>query len=247
MSRLVVPGEVIADKPVRMPYTYSDGEKTYATVISLLNEGNRLIPLEGPYEALENDVVIGYVKDARFNGYDVEINSANGSYLSTRNTRSEFRLGDIISARISRVDEVNSIDLSDGRLLKDGYLKIISPVKVPRLIGKRNSMINMIVDATGTKVEIGRNGFVFVSNSANHILASKAIDMIESMAHTSGLTDKIANFLSEQTGQTVKPPEVSAAPPRESGGYSQAPGGHRAYNDQRKRFPPRGGNERRRN
>jgi exosome complex component RRP4 len=246
MNRLVVPGEVISDKPVKMPYTYTDGQKTYATVISLLNDSNRLIPLEGPYEPLENDIVIGYVKDARFNGYDVEINSANGAYLSTRNTRSEFKLGDIISTRISRVDEVNSIDLSDGRLLKDGYLKIISPVKVPRLIGKRNSMINMIVNATGTQVEIGRNGIVFVSNSANHVLASKAIDMIEELAHTSGLTDKVANYLTEHTGKTVRPPEVGSEPTREQGSTEYHRNSHHSNSGQRRRFPPRGGNDRRR-
>ncbi|MDE1798165.1 MAG: hypothetical protein KGH63_02045, partial [Candidatus Micrarchaeota archaeon] len=225
MSKIVVPGQVVSESPQRAAYTYTDGVKTYATVVSLQSEDGKLIPLEGPYEPLAEDVVVGYVTDVRFAGYTVEIGSPYTGFLSSRDTRATFRLGDIVSARIINVDEVKSIDLADGRVLSEGRIEKISAVKVPRLIGKKNSMINMIAAATGCQLIVGRNGFIFVSHAGNHNLAHQAILMIEAQAHTIGLTDRMAAFLSEATGKKIEPgmaPPPSAAPA--TGGYSSEGG-----------------------
>jgi exosome complex component RRP4 len=74
----------------------------------------------------------------------------------------------------------------------------ISPVKVPRLIGKKNSMITMIADACGCQLVVGRNGYVFISHKGDHKLAKEAILMIEQQAHTSGLTDRVGAYLKER-------------------------------------------------
>ncbi len=226
MTKIVVPGQVVSESPLRAPYTYTDGVKTYATVVSLQNEEGKLIPLEGPYEPLAEDVIIGYVTDVRFAGYTVEIGSPYTGFLSSRDSRSTFRLGDIVSARIINVDEVKSIDLADGRNLTEGRIEKISPVKVPRLIGKKNSMINMIAAATGCQLIVGRNGLIFVSHAGDHALAQKAISMVEAQAHTTGLTDRMAAFLSEQTGKHIEPgmaPPPSAAP---TSSYGHSEGGY---------------------
>ncbi|MFH1306242.1 MAG: KH domain-containing protein [Candidatus Micrarchaeota archaeon] len=254
MGKIVVPGEVIAESAVRMPYTYTDGKKTYATVLSLVSEGNKLIPLEGPYEPLVDDVVIGYVIDVRFAGADVQINAPGRTFLSNRNTREKFALGSIIMARIEKVDETGSIDLSEARVLKGGILEKISPVKVPRLIGKKNSMIGMISSATECKIFVGRNGFVFILTDGNYELAKEAVEMIEREAHISGLTDRVAKFLSNKTGKEVVPQpqenvnpyadlppreerrEYGRGPPRQ-GGYGGDRRERRDYGD--RRGPPR--------
>jgi exosome complex component RRP4 len=133
----------------------------------------------------------------------VEIGSANKCFLSSRETRSSFKLSDMIMARIKSVDETGTIDLTDARLLKDGQIARISPVKVPRLIGKKNSMIGLIAAATGCMMYVGRNGTVFISNEGDVSLAREAILMIEKEAHIPGLTDRMAEFLSSRTGKEL--------------------------------------------
>lgn len=204
MPRIIFPGEVVADKPMRMAYTFSDGQRTYAVAISLMGEDGKLVPLEGPYEPLVDDIVVGYVTDIRFSGYSVDLGSPFTGFLSSRDSRSILSLGSIIQAKIINVDEVRSIDLADARQLGEGLLEKISPVKVPRLIGKRNSMLNLISQMTGCQIVVGRNGYVFVSSKGNRPLAIKAIKMVEAQAHTSGLTDRIANMLSLEHEKSSK-------------------------------------------
>ncbi len=210
MSKIVVPGEVVSDQPQRMAYTFSDGHKTYATALSLLSDDGHLVPLEGPYEPLVEDIVVGYVTDIRFTGYNVELGEPFSGFLSSRDSRATFRLGSMVQARVINVDEVKSIDLADARPLEGGWLERISPVKVPRLIGKRNSMINTIAQMTGCQVIVGRNGYVFVSFGGNHALAVEAIRMVEAQAHTTGLTDRVAALLREKGGKAM--PKAPAAP-----------------------------------
>ncbi len=201
MSKIVVPGEVVSEQPQRMAYTFSDGHKTYATALSLLSDDGHLVPLEGPYEPLVEDIVVGYVTDIRFTGYNVELGEPFSGFLSSRDSRATFRLGSMVQARVINVDEVKSIDLADARPLEGGWLEHISPVKVPRLIGKRNSMINTIAQMTGCQLIVGRNGSVFVSFSGNHALAVEAIRMVEAQAHTTGLTDRVAALLREKAAK----------------------------------------------
>ncbi len=256
MSRIVFPGEVIADKPVRASYSYTDGAKTYATVISLMSDEGKLVPLHGPYEPLAEDVVIGFVSDVRFAGYTLDLGAPFTGFFSNRDTRLVLALGDIVQVRILNVDEVKSIDLADGRKLENGAIERISPVKVPRLIGKRNSMINMIAYASGCQIIVGRNGFVFVSHTGNHALARQAINFVAAHAHTSGLTDRVASMLSEACGKPISPDVIPApAPaPASSGGYGGSGGhgyggpheGSRSGGHERRREGGFGGDSRRR-
>ena len=73
----------------------------------------------------------------------------------------------------------------------------ISPSKVPRLIGKKGSMIQMIEMATDAAVTIGQNGWVVIScESPEGLLkAKKAIEMVNEKAHVANLTDQIKDML----------------------------------------------------
>jgi len=195
MTKIVMPGDVVSDRPARMAYAFSDGQKTYATVVAMLSPEGKIIPLEGPYEPLAEDYIVGFISDVRFAGYSIDIGGAYSASLSARDSREKFALGDILLAKIISVDEVKNMDLSDARKLTGGRIEKISPVKVPRLIGKKNSMITMIADATLCQLVVGRNGYVFISHKGNHGLAVEAIRMIELEAHTSGLTDRVGAYL----------------------------------------------------
>jgi len=103
-------------------------------------------------------------------------------------------------------------------LAPSGDVVKIEPVKVPRLIGRRGSMSKMIEEASGCKIIIGQNGYIIVSGPREGAaLAAEAIHMVERLAHTSGLTEKIERFLAERLGLTEAPPaeggEAPAAEP----------------------------------
>ena len=76
--------------------------------------------------------------------------------------------GDLIVARIVNFDKTRDplITISGRELGKidSGELVKISPNKVPRLIGKRGSMIQMIESSTNTQITIGQNGLLVVSS-----------------------------------------------------------------------------------
>jgi exosome complex component RRP4 len=75
----------------------------------------------------------------------------------------------------------------------------VTPTKIPRVIGKKGSMISMIKQETGCQIILGVNGVVLVTgkNLADEELAMMAIQKIEAESHTSGLTDRITQLLKE--------------------------------------------------
>ena len=111
-----------------------------------------------------------------------------------------FDIGDVLFLRIVDVDEVKKVKLGlKGRGMgkfKGGIIVDIAPTKVPRLIGKKGSMINMIKDKTGCKIVVGQNGLVWVKGKQDmEQIVKDTIKLIEKEAHTSGLTDRIKNRL----------------------------------------------------
>ena len=109
-------------------------------------------------------------------------------------------MGDLIYAKINAMnpssDSVHlSMQDSRSRKFAGGRIVRISPSKVPRLIGKMGSMINVIKDNTGCRISVGQNGLVWLEGEGLD-LALQAIKMIEENAHkVSGLTDKVSDFL----------------------------------------------------
>jgi exosome complex component RRP4 len=84
-------------------------------------------------------------------------------------------------------------------VLEGGMILDVSPAKIPRIIGRRGSMINMINDHLRIDSVVGQNGRIWIKTSDVHKLrlAIKAFKMIEAQAHTSNLTDRINKMLSE--------------------------------------------------
>ena len=76
-------------------------------------------------------------------------------------------VGDTIIAKIVDLDRRRTPILSIlGRDLgkaRDGFIIKITPSKIPRLIGKKGSMINMILQETRCQVTIGQNGRILIS------------------------------------------------------------------------------------
>ena len=109
--------------------------------------------------------------------------------------------GDIIYARIANSDRQREplISIADKNLGKidSGELTKISPTKIPRLIGKRGSMIQTIEESTNATITVGQNGLIVVScDETNGLLkALAAIRMVDEQAHIVDLTDKVKKML----------------------------------------------------
>lgn len=198
MVRVVVPGEVLADSPRKINFAYTENGRTYSSILGLFDEvGFRLIPLEGAYVPSQFDVVIGIVEEIKFAGYTVDINSPYKGFLPAKDSRYEYELGDIISAKVRQVDEVKNINLENARKLVGGEIVEINPAKVPRVIGKKNSMLNLLKEATRSEIIVGNNGRIWIKGG-NSALAARAVLKIEKEAHTTGLTERISALLMEE-------------------------------------------------
>mgnify|MGYP001579731705 CR=1 FL=1 len=203
-KEIVVPGELICEEPKQLGvHTFAREGKIFADCLGIKNESEdrvAVVPLRGKYVPVENDVIIGVVTHEKFAGYDIEINSFYPSFISNKDLRDPLKVGNVISAKIVKVNELNEADLGMVRSLNDGEVLTVTPVKVPRIIGKNASMLNAIKNGTGSSIMVGRNGLVWIQGG-NATLASEAILRIEEFSHAENLTHDIQSFLAVKTGQ----------------------------------------------
>lgn len=198
-GKIVVPGEVIGKGGRPGANAYLEQGQIRSAAVGLADEqGTRVIALKGQYMPVEGDWVIGVVGDVRYAGCNVEIKAPYGGFILSKMTRIEFKMGDVVGAKIDKIDEARNIDLAEPRRLVGGEILEISSVKVPRVIGRKNSMIDLLMKGTGSEILVGRNGRIWVKGG-NSALAVQAILMIEREAHTSGLTDRITEFLRQES------------------------------------------------
>lgn len=219
--KVVVPGEILAEGPFNAgPGTYKDKNVVKASVIGLPElKGNNnivVVPLQGAYIPKAGDIIIGKVVNTTIVAWKVEINSAyvaslhastvlNRSFNPMKDDiRTQFDVGDLLAAEVIAFNRTRDPVLSvKGRglgKLREGRIIEILPAKVPRLIGRKGSMINLIKTETNTRLIIGQNGWVWVSGKdfESEILVEKIIRKIEKESHTSGLTDRIKELINNE-------------------------------------------------
>ena len=216
-KRYVIPGDIITTGPYRPEQNVIlDGNKMIATCIGLsdITDGAvRVIPLTGRYIPKGDDLVVGKVISHSAMSWEVDINSCylgilpasdvfGRDFSSHENDLTEkLSNGDLIAARIVNFDRTRDplITISGRELGKidSGELIKISTTKVPRLIGKRGSMIQMIEEATNANITIGQNGIIIASceNPDGLSKAIRAINMIEEDSHRINLTDMVKKML----------------------------------------------------
>ena len=226
---LVVPGQVLAEDGYYSGRgTFEEDGKVCSKLLGLVSLRNKkvtVVPLKSKYLPKKGDVVIGKISDVRFSMWEVDLNSPYSGILPAsevfgrekKELSRVFDIGDVLFLRIVDVDEVKKVKLGlKGRGMgkfKGGIVVDIAPTKVPRLIGKKGSMINMIKGKTGCKIVVGQNGLVWVKGDKDmEQLVKNVIKLIEKEAHTSGLTDRIKNKLClEIDGELPEDLEAKAA------------------------------------
>jgi len=197
MKKLVIPGELVSQERKRLGSNVfvSDG-KIYSKVVGITeldDEKASVVPLEGKYMPQQEDVVIGVVSRVVFAGYGVNINSFTESFIPKSAMREDLKMGDLISAKISYVNELREADLGFPRRMFGGEVVEVIPVRTPRLIGKNGSMLELLKQGTGCDIVIGKNGRVWARNGNSELLR-KVVTFVNDNSYKSNLTNSVEAF-----------------------------------------------------
>ncbi len=225
---VVTPGEIVVsgDEYLAGEGTTKEGKNIIAAKFGLADVSGRLakvIPLSGTYMARRGNVVIGKVTDVTFNGWIIDIKSPYQSFLpvseynkfiNKNDLTDHFDIGDMIVTKVFSVKR-KGVDLTvKGRNLgrvENGIIIEINPNKVPRVIGKEGSMINLIKNETNCDIVVGQNGIVWIGGNKveDELFAKKAIGFVTEKSFVDGLTDKTKEWLEEEKkGKTDDKKEI---------------------------------------
>ncbi len=215
---IVIPGEALAEGLDYLPgdNTYREENKIYSKVLGLVSLTGHVLKvtaLSGPYILKVEDRIIAKVTDITMSGWRVDTGTAYTAMLNVKDATTRFvkkeedlseilAIGDYIVVMITKVTSQNLVDVSmkepgTGKISGGRIIKVNSQ-KVPRVIGKKGSMISLIKEHTNCEITVGQNGFIWVKGMPEQeYRAELAIKMIEQKSHQEGLTDKIETFLKQ--------------------------------------------------
>lgn len=213
---LVIPGDILFEGRIRTgDNTYRRQGKVCASRIGLVEYGRGIvsvIALEAGYNPLVSDLVVGEVIDIELGRWIVDIDASVAAVLNVPDAiDAPFRpdivmpeildVGETIVAKVVDLDRRRTPILSIlGRDLgkaEEGFIIRITPSKIPRLIGKKGSMVNMILKETGCEIVIGQNGRILIHGRTREQedIVVKVVERIEMEAHTTGLTNRIQEYI----------------------------------------------------
>lgn len=217
VREIVVPGELLDSGKLRPGNgTYVSEGKIYASQLGIKSTKSNfvnVIPLGGRYIPVTGDNVIGKVIDIGPSNWLIDINSPYPAPLHVNEVpwRVEFgdtarylNVGDTILAKVLMVDETKRVQVTmkdQGlRKLQGGQIIDISHSKVPRVIGKGGSMIQLIKSHTNCRIFVGQNGRIWLDGDIENIVAAiRAIRMIDEGAQTLRLTERVKEYLESVT------------------------------------------------
>ena len=216
----MTPGDLLAEGDyIAGENTYKENDKVYASRIGLVDYEDRkvnVVALRAFYIPRVGDTVIGTVVEVGFNGWTVDINSPYLALLRASDVLSRpFRpqkndlskvldVGDLVIAKIIAYDRAHNPQLTVGEpglgKITRGQVVKITPTKIPRVIGRKGSMISMIKQETGCHIILGHNGVILITGKRleDEQLAMMAIHKIDEESHTSGLTDRVTKMIKNE-------------------------------------------------
>ncbi len=216
---LLLPGDIIEEEDCRPGRgTYKKERNIYASKLGVKTFRSGYVNIaaqRGRYDPNRGDKVIGTVTDLNPSIWMVDINAAFSAILHVNDvpwrvefgdTISYIDVGDAILVKISNVDELKKVQIrmdEEGlRKLNSGQIIEIAPSQVPRVIGRKGSMITMLKNYTGCRIFVGQNGRIWIDGDLEgQYIAVKAVQMIEEKAQAVGLTDAVKEFLKNETGK----------------------------------------------
>jgi exosome complex component RRP4 len=196
--------------------TFIEKGKILSQRLGILNEQSNfinVIPLKGRYDPVVGDFVIGVVEEALSSGWLVNINASSPALLHVNEVPWDIEFGDAekylnhgdsLTAKILQVDESKKIQitLKDRNLykIKGGMIIDVEPSRVPRIIGKKGSMLSLIKKYIRCRVFVGKNGIIWIDGDTEAIdKVVQVIYKIEDESVSYGLTNRIETMLKKDT------------------------------------------------
>ncbi len=215
---IVIPSQFLGDTQQNRPGrgTFVEEGKIYSEILGILNRKSdfiNVVPIKGRYDPIEGDFVIGVVEDAMASSWLVDINSPYPALLHVSEvpwdvefgeTDRYLNHGDSVMAKVATVDierKVN-ITLKDRNLykIKGGLIITVEPSKVPRIIGKKGSMISLLKKYTRCRIFVGQNGRIWIDGDDDNVaMVLHTIKKIENESLSYGLTNRIESLLKNET------------------------------------------------
>lgn len=195
---ILIPGDSLKKKNIN---SYERENNYYSKYVLLVNE-DKTTRLFGYYIPEVNDVVIGKVIDVLSNAWIIDINSPYMGKLSLKDIGTDpndlYTYGDYILCQIVKMtkNKLIDLDIKKKEKLNDGLILKVDPARIPRLIGKNSSMLNLIKEYLKIDIIIGKNGRIYLNGNVNNV--SKAVDIIRFIINNSykrGLTEKVKEIL----------------------------------------------------
>ncbi len=238
-KRIVVPGITI-DKNARYgrvgEYFVRDYRGLVATLLGVVQQGKGgvdLIPYKDVYRPNRGDYVIGVVVGYAPNGWILDIGSYTKAFLPASEMVSNRRfdprrdelsryltVGDVVGVKISDVRRLGyfgatlrpSPDDKDKRLgkIRSYYIIKVTTTKLPRIIGKKGSMIKLIKQKIKGDIIIAQNGVILFKGSyEDYLLLKRIINLIAAKTFASGLTDTVAGILGVPSPREISVREIT--------------------------------------
>jgi exosome complex component RRP4 len=216
-KQIATPGDLLAEGDyVAGENTYMEDKRIYASRTGLVEFNDKsvsIVALKAFYIPKPGDMVIGTVVDVGFSGWTIDLNGPYQAFLKPSDVLSRpfkpqkdelsqvLAVGDLVVAKIVSYDRTHDPQITVaepglGKITRGQVVKV-TPTKVPRVIGKKGSMISMIKQETGCQIILGLNGVVLVTGKTpeEEQAALMAIQKVEEESHTTGLTDRITQML----------------------------------------------------
>ncbi|MEI7718228.1 MAG: KH domain-containing protein [archaeon] len=221
--KIIIPGETIVQGDEFLPGDGArrEGQDIVACKYGLSDVSDKLvrvIPLSGVYAPRRGNVIIGTVVGITFKGWLIDFGShINGflnvtevpRYIGRGELRDHFDFGDVVCAKVFGTDGGNvdlSVKLRGFGRIQGGQLVNVNPNKVPRVIGKEGSMVNLIKVASNCDVTVGQNGVIWVIGDKieDELNARKIIEYVCENSFLAGLTEKVEDYVKNTLKLEIK-------------------------------------------
>ncbi len=221
--KIVVPGETIITGSEFLPGdgTRREGDDIVSSKYGLADVSDkliRIIPLSGGYVPRRGNVIVGVVEGIHAKGWAINYGGYDRAfllvsevprYVNRGELQEHFDFGEVVAAKVIDA-EGGSLTVTVkgrglGKLFK-GQLKEVNANKVPRVIGKEGSMVRLIKDATGTAINVGQNGVIWIKGDKieDELNAIKIIDFVCENSSITGLTEKTEEYIKKDLKLEIK-------------------------------------------
>ncbi len=193
---------------------------THLGVAHISNKKVDIIPYKNVYTPKVGDYIVGFVVGYAPNGWVLEIGSYVKGFLPANDVIREgkfdpkkidlekyLRLGDLVGTIIQDVNKFSNVLLTTKNIreginpkhlgkLSNYFIIKVHTTKLPRIIGKKGSMIKIIKRRIDGDLIIAQNGVILYKGSyENYKLLRSILQVIIQHTYASGLTGKIAEML----------------------------------------------------